>query len=724
MTVASFTKTARVFSLYAVGVFVAALMWLTLGSSMPAHGLCSVNPEFGEATFSTTVPASAPDGTYRVWTRVSAASGSSANSYALEISGAGIDQCVEQVGGVALTTDWQWVDFQSGDSASKIDVANVQASGSLDFRLIGTDDGLRIDSVLLVPVNENGQPSCTPTGTGSNCTAPPPEPIPTNKTTEPAHSKSGINLYFDGSNQYVDAGTSQFNLDNGSGITLEAWVHPEQISNCSSDDCRIISRASGVSANDHEFMISTISGGDLRLRLKIGANTQTLIAGTGTLQEGEWAHVAATYDGSTMKLYKDGVLVGSQAASGQLNVGSSNKTLIGANTGNDNREWRGQIDEVKIWNKALSISEITQSSTNDISNTAGLQAHWEFREGSGSTTINSVSNTQASLINNPEWITPDSGSDPGEESPDNSTQATYTVSAQSIDQVHYVTVEVNGGQDSDGQPRLYETAQVQLDFNSDHVRFKSLDRSTSSFSTQTPDDVSQALDGANSSVVLGAGNTEALSGQSTMFIVEFEETDFAGQTTISLNGSSGNTTLLYSGEAVPSIDSSSAVTLDVGDAEAPTTPANLRQTSRSTSSISLGWAASTDNIAVDSYRLFRDDAIISDTDSLSFTDTGLSEDTSFSYQIEAVDSSGNSSPKSDPVTLRTGVKGNINDDASNKVNLLDLSLLLSNWLCQTSQDSDNRCSTSAVDIGGGSNGQPDGIVNLLDLSILLSRWTG
>ena len=57
----------------------------------------------------------------------------------------------------------------------------------------------------------------------------------------------------------------------------------------------------------------------LRARLKTAdGQTTTLIADASNLHAGDWTHVAMIYDGQTLKLYQDGVEVGSVAMSGAL----------------------------------------------------------------------------------------------------------------------------------------------------------------------------------------------------------------------------------------------------------------------------------------------------------------------------------------------------------------------------------------------------------------------
>jgi hypothetical protein len=69
-----------------------------------------------------------------------------------------------------------------------------------------------------------------------------------------------------------------------------------------------------------------------------------------------WSHLASTYNGSTLRLYVNGVLVSSTAMSGSL-AASSGVLRIGGN--GVWPEWfAGLIDEVRVYNRALSAAEI------------------------------------------------------------------------------------------------------------------------------------------------------------------------------------------------------------------------------------------------------------------------------------------------------------------------------------------------------------------------------
>ncbi len=85
--------------------------------------------------------------------------------------------------------------------------------------------------------------------------------------------------------------------------------------------------------------------------------TTSLVASTGNLPLNAWYHAAATYDGSTMRLYLNGTQVGSVAKSGSLSRGRNVPVNIGRSPEGSNY-LRGTIDDVRIYSSALTGTEI------------------------------------------------------------------------------------------------------------------------------------------------------------------------------------------------------------------------------------------------------------------------------------------------------------------------------------------------------------------------------
>ena len=101
--------------------------------------------------------------------------------------------------------------------------------------------------------------------------------------------------------------------------------------------------------------------------------------------------------------------------------------------------------------------------------------------------------------------------------------------------------------------------------------------------------------------------------------------------------------------AVPATPATPASTLPLGpDTVAPSMPTGLSATAISPSQINLSWTASTDNVGVDGYKIYRNGVLWYQVTQLNYVssltayaDTGLSSNTSYSYYIQAFDTAGN-----------------------------------------------------------------------------------
>jgi Concanavalin A-like lectin/glucanases superfamily len=83
--------------------------------------------------------------------------------------------------------------------------------------------------------------------------------------------------------------------------------------------------------------------------------------GTAAVPVGSWTHLAVTHDGTTLRLFVNGAQVASRSAPGAV-LTSSGALRIGGNT--VWREWfAGRIDEVRIYNRALSAAELQADMT-------------------------------------------------------------------------------------------------------------------------------------------------------------------------------------------------------------------------------------------------------------------------------------------------------------------------------------------------------------------------
>ena len=185
--------------------------------------------------------------------------------------------------------------------------------------------------------------------------------------------KIGGALRFDGVDDWVtvtDTTASPFDL--ASGMTIEAWVNPSTMSGWET----VLMKERGVVG---EGLLSyalyahdgaPLSAGTARPAGYVRTNpvlstTDSAVRGTGPLALNTWTHVATTYDGANQRFYVNGVLVGTTARTGTIAV-SNGAIRIGGNASSTGEFFNGMIDEVRIYNRALTAAEITTDMTTPI----------------------------------------------------------------------------------------------------------------------------------------------------------------------------------------------------------------------------------------------------------------------------------------------------------------------------------------------------------------------
>lgn len=93
------------------------------------------------------------------------------------------------------------------------------------------------------------------------------------------------------------------------------------------------------------------------------------------------------------------------------------------------------------------------------------------------------------------------------------------------------------------------------------------------------------------------------------------------------------------------------------DTQAPTAPTSLASTSKTATSISLSWSASTDNVAVTNYNVYANGVLKTTATGLTATITGLTASTSYNLTVKANDAAGNISTTSNTITVITDAGG-------------------------------------------------------------------
>ena len=174
-------------------------------------------------------------------------------------------------------------------------------------------------------------------------------------------SANGVRGYaagFDGVDDGIIVAASP-ELDVGSTtdrVTLSAWVYPRSLT---SNARKIISHGDTSTASGYGYRLDA---SDTYVRFGFYASGGHLFTYNTPLTLDEWALVTATYDGANVKIYLDGVKVSEQAAVFDMDARPAYPVRIGTpNSGADTgRVWDGYLDEVRIYDKALSEQEVKQ----------------------------------------------------------------------------------------------------------------------------------------------------------------------------------------------------------------------------------------------------------------------------------------------------------------------------------------------------------------------------
>jgi len=157
----------------------------------------------------------------------------------------------------------------------------------------------------------------------------------------------GKALSFDGVNDYVEVGNNAA-FDITEQITISAWVNPADAGDGQHNPY--------VGKGDHAYALKHASNNSMEFFIYDGGWFVAQVSVDETFN-GEWHHVLGSYDGSEVKTYVDGILGATTAHQGTIDVQTHN-LAIAINSEERDRLYNGMIDEVKIYNKALSAGEI------------------------------------------------------------------------------------------------------------------------------------------------------------------------------------------------------------------------------------------------------------------------------------------------------------------------------------------------------------------------------
>ncbi|MCE2804196.1 MAG: LamG domain-containing protein, partial [Gemmataceae bacterium] len=263
-------------------------------------------------------------------------------------------------------------DGTSSTAGTKVNPGTYTATGALSSATDTVD-------VVVTPVND--APIVT---AGSNLAY----------TEGTAGGSGGGALQFDGVNDYVNIPSNDA-LSLGTGnMTVELWT-------------KMSLTQSGVYPN---FIGCRSSTGNGFMIFASGGNLAIQIAGTNTIsstpvQDNTWHHIALVRTGNSFVGYVDGVQALTFTSSSSI---TGSDMTLGWDIGNPSQTYlNGFLDEVRVWNVARSLSDLTANRNGTIGGgSSGLVAYYKLDESSGAIAANSATATtgiNGTLTNGPVW---------------------------------------------------------------------------------------------------------------------------------------------------------------------------------------------------------------------------------------------------------------------------------------------------------------------------------
>ena len=216
----------------------------------------------------------------------------------------------------------------------------------------------------------------------------------------------GNSLLFDGMNDEVTiSGITDYQVTDA--LTIEAWIKP----NSWSDFDGILNYAKDQGPSKAGFGFVYFATG-WRFFLKTTTNSIDYISmAEVSTPSGQWTHLAATYDGEKVRIYRNGSAIDSTDAMGDIQwTGAPSDFKLGSFTkAGSTGYFDGQIDDVRIWNIVRTGIQIKASREITIDkNEPGLVGYWQMDAGSGGTATDSTSTANHGIINGATWVVEDS----------------------------------------------------------------------------------------------------------------------------------------------------------------------------------------------------------------------------------------------------------------------------------------------------------------------------
>lgn len=599
--------------------------WETLtsaGPSLPA-GCAAPDARSGTDLITVNVPTA---GVYRLWSRVEPTS-STNTSFALQTDGG----CALHLGGATLPTgQWTWIDYQNGDSTSKVNL--TLTAGAHTLLLTGISAGLGLDSLTLV-----ADPTCVPIDTGANCV--PGDPVidtgpPTTDVTAP-----------------VDNATVSGNV----AVTADA--------------------ADDVAVTRVDFLVgATVIGSATTAPYTVDWDTT---AGP----DGPYSIESRAYDAAGNTTTSDPVSVTVLNADGQPPSAPLNVLATPTSATSVGLSWTAATDNLSvvgytIYRDGTSVGTTSATTYSD----AGLSALTPYSytvtaaDGAGNFGPPSAATTATTLDGTPPTAPTGVTATVND---DNSVAVNWSAATDDVGVTGYLVLR-NGVQVGTTNGALLLTdatttaattysytveavdAAGNISVASDPPALVTTAPSADITPPTVPTNVVATAVSATSTSVTWAASTDDVGVVRYLVFSGGVQVGTSTSLTYSDPGASPSTSYSYTVSAQDAAGNTSApstaapvTTPPLPDITSPTAPTNVAAVATSATTAAVSWAAASDDVAVVRYLVFRGGAQVGSSTSLSYADSALNPSTSYTYAVFAQDAALNTSLTSATVTITT-----------------------------------------------------------------------
>jgi chitodextrinase len=458
----------------------------------------------------------------------------------------------------------------------------------------------------------------------------------------------GQALTFDGVDDWVTVADANA-LDLTTALTLEAWIYPTTTSGV-----RDIVIKEGVGLDVYNLYARNFSGLP-ESNVFVGGTNQTAVDSS-ALPANTWTHVAGTYDGTTLRLFLNGVQVASTPQTGPIAV-SDGALRIGGNS-IWGEHFQGRLDEIRIYNRALSVAEVQA----DMNMPIAPPTPDTVPPGAPGLLTAAASGTQIAL--NWDAATDNVGVTGYRLERCQGVGCTNFVQIATPTTLTYTDTGLANTTTYGYRVRATDAASL-LGPYSNVASATTAGNASPSVSLTAPANGTTYTAPASMTVAASATDSDGVVARVDFYhgatLIGSDTTSPYSITWSAVPaGSYALTAVAVDDDGAMTTSAARTITVTVVDTVPPTSPTGLTAAANGMTQITLGWSAATDNVGVTQYRVERCQGVgciafneVGTSSTPTYASAGLTPGTSYTYRVRAADAAGNLGPYSSFATATT-----------------------------------------------------------------------